>query len=132
MNDSGTMRFFDRRTHLFEDVDHPRDREPPFLGNDLRQRAAIEILHHEISNWTIPSVRDAEVNYVNSVWMSQSACSFRFTSKPRDKLIVRRELRMNDFNRDGAFRAEMRSAIDGAHSSFTEELFDLIFVIERV
>jgi len=26
----------------------------------------------------------------------------------------------------------MRRAIDGAHSSFTEELFDLIFVIERI
>lgn len=39
---------------------------------------------------------------------------------------------MNDFYRDGAFRAEMRGAIDGAHPSFSEELFDLIFVIERV
>jgi len=77
-------------------------------------------------------VRDAEVSDVNNVWMSQSACSFSFTSKARDKLIVRRELRMNDFNRHGAFRAEMRSAIDGAHSSFTEELFDLVFVIECV
>ena len=35
-------------------------------------------------------------------------------------------------DRHGAFCAEVRSAIDGAHSSFTEELFDLIFVIECV
>lgn len=77
-------------------------------------------------------MRDAEVSYVNNVWMSQSACGFRLTPKPRDKLIVRRELRMNDFNRHGALRAEMRCAIDGAHSSFSEELFDLIFVIECV
>src|SRR5262245_57059154 len=102
------MRFFDCGTHLFENVDHPRDRKPPFLCNDLRQRAAIEILHHEISNWTIPRVRDAKVSYVNNVRMSQSACGFRFTSKPRDKLIVRRELRMNYFDRHGALRAEMR------------------------
>ena len=39
---------------------------------------------------------------------------------------------MDDFDRDGPFRAEMRGAIDGAHSSFSEELFDLIFVIESV
>jgi hypothetical protein len=77
-------------------------------------------------------VCDAEVSYVNNVWMSQSAGGFRFTSKARDKLIVRRELRVNDFNRDSAFRAEMRRAIDGAHSTFSEELFDLIFVIECV
>src|ERR1044072_3965994 len=126
------MRFFDCRTHLFEDVDHPRNRKPPFFGNDLSQRAAIEILHHKVCDWTTARVRDTEVSHVNNVWMSQSACGFRFTSKPRDKLIVRRELRMNNFNRHGAFRAEMRGAIDRAHSSFTEELFDLIFVIERV
>jgi len=64
--------------------------------------------------------------------MSQSACGFRFTSKACDKLIVRRELRMDDFDRDGPFCAEMRGAIDGAHSSLSEELFDLVFVIECV
>ena len=39
---------------------------------------------------------------------------------------------MDDFNRHGPFRAEMRSTIDRAHASFSEELFDLIFVIECV
>ena len=132
MNDPGPMRLFNCCTDLFENVDHPRNRKPPFLRNDFSQRAAIEILHHEIGDWTIRCVRDTEVSDVNNVWMSQSACRFRFTSKPRDKLIVRRELRMDNFERHGTFRAEMRSAIDRAHSSLSEELFDLIFVIERV
>jgi len=39
---------------------------------------------------------------------------------------------MDDFDRDRTFRAEMRGAIDLAHSTFSEELFDLVFVIEYV
>src|SRR5262249_17813485 len=126
VNDAGAMRFFDRRANLFEDVNHPRDRQRPLFRNDFSQRAAIEILPHEGSDWTILRLRNAEVSDVNDVWVSQPACRFRFTSKPRDKLIVSGELRMDDFNRDGPFRAEMRRTIDLAHSSFSEELFDLI------
>jgi hypothetical protein len=62
-------------------------------------------------------VRDAEVSDVNNIRMPQSACGFCFTSKARHKLIVSGELRMNDFDRYGPFCTEMRSAIDGAHSS---------------
>lgn len=37
---------------------------------------------------------------------------------------------MNNFDSDSTFGAEMRGAINGTHSSFPKELFDLIFVIE--
>ena len=50
----------------------------------------------------------------------------------RHKLIVSRELWMDDFDRHGPFCTEMRSSIDRAHASFSEELFDPIFVIECV
>ena len=39
---------------------------------------------------------------------------------------------MDNFDRDGPFCAEMCGAIDLAHATFSEELFDLIFVIEYV
>ena len=37
---------------------------------------------------------------------------------------------MDDFDRYSPFCAEMHSSIDRAHASFSEELFDLIFIIE--
>jgi hypothetical protein len=39
---------------------------------------------------------------------------------------------MDNLDGDGSFRAEMRGAIDLAHAAFSEELVDLIFVIEYV
>ena len=39
---------------------------------------------------------------------------------------------MNDFDRDRPLRPEMRGAIDLAHTAFTEELIDLVFVIQYV
>src|SRR6185369_11424929 len=73
MNDAGAMGLFDSRANLFEDVDHPRDRQRTFFSNDLSERAAIEILHDEISDWTIPRLCDAEVSNVDDVRVSQPA-----------------------------------------------------------
>ena len=39
---------------------------------------------------------------------------------------------MDQFERDGTLRAEMRGAIDRPHPALSEELFDLVLVIEYV
>jgi hypothetical protein len=75
---------------------------------------------------------DTEVGDVNEVWVSQPAGRLRFTSKARHELIVSGELRMDNFDRHSPFRAEMRRAINLARSTFSEELFDLVFVIDDV
>jgi hypothetical protein len=82
------MGLFDRRTHLFENVDHPSDGQRTLFSHDLSQRATIEILHHEVSDWTIPRLCDAEVSNVNDVRVTQAAGRFCFASKARYKLIV--------------------------------------------
>ena len=73
MNDAGAMSLFDCRTNLFEYVDHPRDRKRTLFSNDLSQRAPIEILHDEVSDWTIRGLCDAEVSDVNDVRVTQPA-----------------------------------------------------------
>jgi len=62
--------------------------------------------------------------------MPQPSCRFSFTSKARNKLIVSRKLWMDHFDGDSASGAEVCGAIDGAHSSLSEELLDLVFVVE--
>lgn len=39
---------------------------------------------------------------------------------------------MDHFERHGAPCAQMRGAIDGTHAALSEELFDLVFVIQYV
>src|SRR5215204_165567 len=89
VNDPGAMRFFNTCTNLLQDIDGPVDRQGAFLCNDLCQRAAIEILHHEVGHWTTCCLRDSEIGDVDNVWVAQSSGGFGLTSKPRDKLIVR-------------------------------------------
>jgi len=75
-------------------------------------------------------LRDAEIGNVNNVWVSPgSVC---FTSKPRHELIVSGELRLDHFDRHGTLRPEMRGAIHRPHASLSEELLELVLVIECV
>ena len=123
------MCFLNGRADLFENVDHPLDRKSPFLGDNLREGAAIEILHHETGHWTIRGACDTEFSNINDVGMSQAPGGFRFTSKTRDELIVSRKFRTNDFDRYGPLRTQVSSAIDRPHPALPQQLFDLIFIV---
>ena len=79
---------FDRGTNLFENIDDPRDRKRAFLGNDVCQRAAIEIFHDEVGHWTMLGLCKAEVGDVNDVWVPQATGGFCFTAEACNELIV--------------------------------------------
>ena len=76
------------------------------------------------------SLCEPEFGNVNDVWMSQATRGFCFTAKPRGKLIVSGELWTDHFDRHGTLGAEVHGAVDRAHASLSEELFDLVLVIE--
>ena len=62
--------------------------------------------------------------------MSQSSRGFGFTSKARYELLVSGELRLNNLDGYGPPGPKVCCAIDSAHSSLSEELLDLIFIVE--
>jgi hypothetical protein len=132
VDDAGLMCCFDRGANLFKNIDDPRDPERAFFGNDFGQRAAIEIFHHEVGNWSISSLRDPEIGNVNNIRVSKAPGGFCLTAKPRDELIVSRELWLDHFDRHGSLRPEMRGPIDRSHASLSEELLELVLVIECV
>jgi hypothetical protein len=77
-------------------------------------------------------LRDPEIGNVNNIRVSQAPGGFCLTAKPRDKLIVSRELWLDHFDRHGTLRPEMRGPIDRSHASLSEELLELVLVIECV
>ncbi len=70
MDDALLVCFVNGGTHLFENVGHPFERETFLFRQHITERAAVEILHHEVSNLTRLNVRKTEVGYVNNVWMA--------------------------------------------------------------
>src|ERR1700752_4698616 len=88
VNDPRAMSLFNCRTNLFQNIDDPRNRQRTFFRNDLGERAAVEIFHHQVRDWSIRGLRESEVSYVNDVRMPQPSGSFRLTSETSDKLIV--------------------------------------------
>ena len=52
MDDAQAVSLVNSRTHLIENIHHPTRGQPPFLVQDLGQRAAIEVLHYQIRDRT--------------------------------------------------------------------------------
>src|SRR5215510_8544102 len=70
MDNALLVRFMNRGTHLFENVDHPVERQTFLFGQHVAKRAAVEIFHHEVSNLTGRYVCKTEIRYVDNVWMA--------------------------------------------------------------
>jgi hypothetical protein len=70
MDDALLVRFVNRGTHLLENIGHPFERETFLFREHVAKRAAVEILHHEVSDLTGLHVCKTEVRYVNNVGMA--------------------------------------------------------------
>jgi hypothetical protein len=73
MDDAAAVRLVHCGAHLIEDVDDPRRRETPFLVQDLGERAAVEILHHQIRDVAGGGPRNTEIGDVDDVGVAQAA-----------------------------------------------------------
>src|SRR5262249_58279071 len=60
MNDSLLMSFFDGGRRLIENVNHPIDRKLIFFREDVGKRAAVEVLHYQISDSLAVDTRKTE------------------------------------------------------------------------
>src|ERR1051325_12065083 len=67
MDDALLVCFVHRGTHLIENVGPPLERETFLLEQHVAERAAVEILHHEISDFAGFDIRETEVRYVNDI-----------------------------------------------------------------
>src|SRR5215471_619711 len=67
MNDALLVRFMNRGTHLIENVGNPLERESLLLRQHIAERAAIEVLHHEVCDLAGLHTRETKIRYVNDV-----------------------------------------------------------------
>src|SRR5689334_21867585 len=93
MNDSLLVSFVNCGTNLIENVSNPFERQLLFFSQHVTKRAAVEILHHEVSHLTGLHSCETKVSHVDNVRVSQATGRACFALEPFDKLVVTHELR---------------------------------------
>ncbi len=130
MNDAGLVGFLHGGAHLFQDIDDPFDRKAGLLGEHFGQRAAVEVLHDQISDPPAAQRGESEVRHIHDVGMAHPSGSLRFAPEPFHEGLVEHELRSDHFEGHRPVGAQMGRQIDGAHPAATEMPLDAIRFIE--
>src|SRR5258708_724601 len=99
MDNSLLVRLVHSRANLFEDIHHPLQWQSFLLCQDVPERTAIEILHHEISYGLSTRVRETKVSNVNHVRMAQASGGAGLALEARHKFLVAHELGRDQLER---------------------------------
>src|SRR3954449_13256062 len=97
MDDALLVRFVNRGTDLIEDVSDPLEWQTLFFREHVAERAAVEILHHEVSDLAGVDVCETKVSHVNHVRMAKTSRGARFAFEALDEFVVAHKLRRNEF-----------------------------------
>jgi len=82
MQDSLVVRSFDAGADLFEQRMRALNRHRAFASQQLIQRFAFDVFHHEEEDTFFAL---AKVSYINDIWMLNRRRSASFAFEPRDR-----------------------------------------------
>src|SRR5207245_2557474 len=125
-------RFVYRRANLFENVYHPLERQRLLFGQHVAQRAAIEILHYEVSDALGACARKPKVSNVDDVRVAQTSSGARFAFETFDELFIAHELRRDQFEGDITFRTQVRREISCAHAALSEQTLQAVLFVKHL
>src|SRR6185503_18942065 len=97
MDDALLVCFVNGGTNLIENVRDPLERQALLFRQNVAKCAAVQILHHEVSDLTVFHARKTEVSYINYVRMAQASGGARLAFEALDEFIVAHKLRRDEF-----------------------------------
>src|SRR5215207_9105077 len=130
VDDPAPVRLVDRRARLLEDVDDPLEREAALLGEDVGERAPVEVLHHEVGDLLAAHRGEAEVGDVDDVRVAKAPGRLRLAPEPLDELGAARHPRHDHLERDDALRADVLRLIHGPHAALAKQADDRVLAVE--
>ncbi|MEZ4392180.1 MAG: hypothetical protein R3A48_13880 [Polyangiales bacterium] len=116
------VRATERRRHLLEHVDRPREGERP-LGDLRRERRADEVLHHEVE---LALLGLADVVNVDDVRVVDAVRGAGLAEHPRAQVGLAAEVGANELERDDAVNQHVSGAVDHAHAALAQPRFEPI------
>ncbi len=97
VDDADGVRGIERERDLVRDVERAMELDGAFLLDQILERLALEVLHHEVDR---ALGQDAEVGDVDDVRVVDRGRRARLAEEAMDRLLVARELRMQHLHRD--------------------------------
>src|SRR5205807_3191140 len=126
-------------THRVRGVEHAHDwpkhgdgfsrRKFSALAQFNVERVALDVFHHEIDRAV---GRRAQIVNRDCVRMTKAARSLTFTLKATQPFSVAAHFRRQNFDGNAITEQDVTRTIDGAHSAFTQQGFDLILTVKRL
>src|SRR2546427_492286 len=92
-----------------------------FLLDQILERLALEELHHEVHR---PLRQDAEVGDVDDVRVVDRGRRARLAEEPMDRLLIARELRVQDLHRHRLLDVDVLAEIHRPHAAAAEDLVE--------
>src|SRR5260370_386701 len=116
------------------DVAHQRDRafriEHPLSSYEVAQRCSVHQLHHDISRCAV-CMRITEIMNRHDIGVSDQCCGPGLASEAFNAAALAEELWVEHLN--GHFITDVKpaSAINGAHSTFSQERAQFVLGVEH-
>jgi hypothetical protein len=117
-----SVRRRDRGGDLLGDLGGLHRRRPAAGLHELRERAALDELHHDV----LRAVVGAGVVDAHDVGLVQPGRGLRLAPEPLHEARVARELRMEHLDRDRAVEHRIEAAVDLRHATGADASFDLV------
>ena len=121
VDDAAGMGRGQRMADALHDVERARERRPRLGEEQLRERAPLEPLHHEIGG---PVLELPEVEDLDDVLAADVARGLGLAEEAGDHLRVTAALRVEELDRDPPIDAGVLGQVDGAHPAFADLLPD--------
>src|SRR5256885_11602895 len=120
MDNSLLVRFMNRGANLLQNIHDPIEREAIFFEQDVTQRAAVEVLHHQIGNTFSAAARESKISNIYDVRMTQASGRSGFAFEALDEFFVAHELRRNQFQSHVTLSPQVCRQIHRAHTALSE------------
>jgi hypothetical protein len=93
------------------------------------QVTALEVFHDDVRS---AGIQASDVENACHVLGTNVRCRARFEQHATDDLVPFREVRANEFDRDGAIEIEMDGIEHDAHAAFADYAFYAVFTADEI
>ena len=129
VDDPERVRLGERVARLDHAIDRVRDVELPALLDDGAEIAPCQVLHHHVRR---AALERPDVGHAGDVLALDADRRLRLAEKPRDDLLVPRELGLQELERHPLAEMHVHRGDDDSHRPFTEDFLDAVLAREDV
>ena len=128
MDHADRVRGLERERDLVRDVERAVQLDRAFLLDQVLERLALEVLHHEVDRAV--GRMPKSVTSTMFGWLIDGRRA-RLAQEAMDRLLVARELRVQHLHRDRLLDVDVLAAVDGAHAAAAEDLVEPVVADRR-